>query len=166
VAIVLGSDSDWAAMQKCAAELDRFGVAFTVQVISAHRAPQAVHEFAASARDAGYKVVIAAAGMSAALAGVIASMTTLPVIGVPITGGAAALAGLAALLSTVQMPPGVPVATVGLDACRNAAILAVQVLAVSDAALAEKLAKLKSSMARDVADRSKALQAKLAGRKS
>ncbi|MDD4890780.1 MAG: 5-(carboxyamino)imidazole ribonucleotide mutase [Phycisphaerae bacterium] len=160
VAIVIGSDSDWAAMEKCAAQLDQFGVGYSVQVISAHRTPQAAHDFAASARERGVRVIIAAAGMSAALAGVLASLTTLPVIGVPMPGGA--MDGVDALLSTAMMPPGVPVATVGLGAARNAAILAVQILAVSDKALADKLAALKLEMAEEVKAKSKALQAKLA----
>lgn len=160
VAIVIGSDSDWATMAECAARLDTFGVGYSVQVISAHRTPQAAHDFATAARERGVRVIIAAAGMSAALAGVIASLTTLPVIGVPMPGGA--MDGMDALLSTAMMPPGVPVATVGLGAARNAAILAAQILAVSDKALANKLAALKLEMAEEVKAKSKALQAKLA----
>ena len=159
IAIVMGSDSDWATMEKAAAQLDSLGVAYSVQVISAHRTPRLAHEFAASARERGVKVIVAAAGMSAALAGVLASLTTLPVVGVPISGGP--LSGLDALLSTVQMPPGVPVASVGLDGARNAAILAVEILAVSDAALADKLAAMKASMADEVANKSKSLRAKI-----
>ncbi len=162
VAIVMGSDSDWTTMDKAAAQLDRFAVGYEVAVLSAHRSPEACHKFAASARERGLKVLIAGAGMSAALAGTLAAMTTLPVIGVPVTGGA--LDGLDALLSTVQMPPGVPVATVGLGAARNAAILAAEILALGDDSLAEKLVTLKEELAREVASRSEALQSKLAGK--
>ena len=164
IAIVLGSDSDWATMEKCAAQLDQFGLAYSVAVISAHRTPQSAESFADSARDQGVKVIIAAAGMSAALAGVLASRTTLPVIGVPMTGGA--LDGLDALMSTVQMPPGVPVACVGIDGARNAAILAAQILAVADGALAGKLAEFKKQLAGEVETRNKALNAKLKDKKA
>jgi phosphoribosylaminoimidazole carboxylase PurE protein len=159
IAIVLGSDSDWATMEKCAAQLDAFGLSYSVAVISAHRTPRSAESFADSARSEGVKVIIAAAGMSAALAGVIASRTTLPVIGVPMSGGA--LDGLDALMSTVQMPPGVPVACVGIGAARNAAILAAQIIAVADSALAAKLAEFKKQQAGEVEAKSKALNAKI-----
>jgi 5-(carboxyamino)imidazole ribonucleotide mutase len=159
VAIVMGSDSDWAMMSKCAEQFDKFGVGYSVNVISAHRTPAAAHDFAASARERGVKVIVAAAGMSAALAGVLASLTTLPVIGVPLAGGA--MDGLDALLSTTMMPPGVPVAAVGIGGARNAAILAVQILAIADAGLADKLAAFKKELASEVEAKDKALQAKL-----
>ena len=158
VVIVMGSDSDWPAMEQCATELKGLGLAFEVRVLSAHRAPRACHQFAAGARDQGVKVIIAAAGMSAALAGAMAAMTTLPVIGVPLAGGM--MDGLDALLSTVQMPPGVPVATVsvGPAGARNAAILAAQLLALSDPALADRLAQLKADQTRQVDAKNAALQ--------
>lgn len=159
IAIVMGSDSDWTTMEKCAAQLDAFGLGYSVQVISAHRTPEAAHEFAANARQRGVKVIIAAAGMSAALAGVMASLTTLPVIGVPMAGGA--MDGLDALLSTAMMPPGVPVASVGLGAAKNAAILAAQILAISDVALADTLVAFKKQMAAEVEAKNAALQAKV-----
>ena len=161
VVIVMGSDSDWPVIQKCAAVLDEFAVRYEARVISAHRSPKACHEFAAAARDRGVKVIIAMAGMSAALAGAIAAHTTLPVIGVPTSNGA--LGGLDALLSTVQMPPGVPVAAMGLDAAgaRNAAIFAVEILSLTDAGFAKKLADHKRKMADDVEARSQALAEKI-----
>jgi len=140
VAVVMGSDSDLSVMQSCVDQLREFGIEPTVRILSAHRTPQAAAEFAQTAEGRGVRVVIAAAGMAAHLAGVMAAWTTLPVIGVPLTseGG---LAGLDALLSTVQMPPGVPVATVaiGKAGAKNAAILAVQILALADPALRDKL---------------------------
>ncbi len=140
VAVVMGSDSDLSVMQSCVDQLREFGIEPAVRILSAHRTPQAAAEFAQTAEARGVKVVIAAAGMAAHLAGAMAAWTTLPVIGVPLTseGG---LAGLDALLSTVQMPPGVPVATVaiGKAGAKNAAILAVQILALADATLRDKL---------------------------
>ncbi len=136
----MGSDSDLSVMQSCVDQLREFGIEPTVRILSAHRTPQAAAEFAQTAETRGVKVVIAAAGMAAHLAGAMAAWTALPVIGVPLTseGG---LAGLDALLSTVQMPPGVPVATVaiGKAGAKNAAILAVQILALADPALRDKL---------------------------
>ena len=136
----MGSDSDLSVMQSCVDQLREFGIEPTVRVLSAHRTPQAAAEFAQTAEARGVRVVIAAAGMAAHLAGAMAAWTTLPVIGVPLTseGG---LAGLDALLSTVQMPPGVPVATVaiGKAGAKNAAVLAVQILALADPALRDKL---------------------------
>jgi 5-(carboxyamino)imidazole ribonucleotide mutase len=140
VAIVMGSESDYAVAQKAQAALEGFRVEFETKVMSAHRTPDAVRDFALGARDRGFGVIIACAGKAAHLAGVIASYTTLPVVGVPVK---ASLDGLDALLSTVQMPTGVPVATVAIDGAENAAILAVQMLAITDAALAEKLAARK-----------------------
>ena len=136
-AIIMGSDSDLPVVQKTADTLRAFGVPFEAHVFSAHRTPDQARDFARSAREKGYGVIIAAAGMAAHLAGAIAANTTLPVIGIPCKGGA--LDGLDALLSTVQMPSGIPVATVALNGGVNAALLAVQILAVTDGALAKKL---------------------------
>ncbi len=136
----MGSDSDLSIMQSCVDQLREFGIEPTVRILSAHRTPQAAAEFAQTAEARGVKVIIAAAGMAAHLAGAMAAWTTLPVIGVPLTGEGG-LAGLDALLSTVQMPPGVPVAAVaiGKAGAKNAAILAVQILALADPALRDKL---------------------------
>ncbi|MBN1942187.1 MAG: 5-(carboxyamino)imidazole ribonucleotide mutase [Phycisphaerae bacterium] len=159
VGVVMGSDSDLETMQRCLKQLDEFGIAYEVRILSAHRTPDAAHEYAATARDRGLKVIIAAAGMSAALAGVTASRTTLPVIGVPMAGGP--LAGVDAALSTLQMPPGVPVGAMALGqaGATNAAIFAAQILALSDPALAEKLAAFKADQAKKVAQKDKDLQA-------
>ncbi len=161
VAVVMGSDSDWPSMEACVEQLRAFGLAPHVEVMSAHRSPQRVHEFAAGAESAGLEVIIAAAGMSAALAGAVAAVTCLPVIGVPMAGGA--LDGLDALLSTAQMPPGVPVATVGLGSAgaRNAALLAVQFLAKRDPALDEAYRRFKTKQADEVAAKNLALQDKI-----
>ena len=138
VGIVMGSDSDLPVIQKATALLRELEIPFEVHVYSAHRTPLQAHDFAASARGKGFGVLIAAAGMAAHLAGAVAANTTLPVIGIPCKGPA--LEGLDALLSTVQMPSGIPVATVGIGGGANAALLAAQILAVEDAALAERLA--------------------------
>jgi len=151
VGVVMGSDSDLETMGRCTDRLGELGIACEVRVISAHRTPDAAHEYAASAASRGLKVIIAGAGMSAALAGVMASKTTLPVIGVPIDSGP--LVGVDAALSTMQMPPGVPVAcmSIGAAGATNAAILAAQILATSDDKLARRLAKMKSDQAAKVA---------------
>lgn len=138
VGILMGSPNDRDKMQPAADTLQKFGVEADVRVMSAHRTPASVAEFASSARDNGYAAIIAAAGMAAHLAGAVAAHTTLPVVGVPISGGA--LNGVDALYSTVQMPRGVPVATVAIDGAVNAALLVVQMLAITDASLATKLA--------------------------
>ena len=138
VGIVMGSDSDLPVIQKATALLRELEIPFEVHVYYAHRTPLQAHDFAASARGKGFGVLIAAAGMAAHLAGAVAANTTLPVIGIPCKGPA--LEGLDALLSTVQMPSGIPVATVGIGGGANAALLAAQILAVEDAALAERLA--------------------------
>ena len=153
LAVVFGSDSDWPVMEKCVQQLRALGEDPQVEIMSAHRNPQRVYEFASGAEQAGFEVIIAAAGMSAALAGTIAAHTTLPVIGVPLAGGS--LQGIDALLSTVQMPPGVPVASVGIGAAGavNAALLAIRILARHD----EKLA---SAYRRFKADQAKATEAK------
>lgn len=151
VGIVMGSDSDLELMQPCAATLEEFGVPFEMRVISAHRTPAAAHEYATTAAGRGLGVIIAAAGGAAHLAGVLASLTPLPVIGVPIL--TSSLGGLDSLLSTVQMPAGVPVATVaiGKGGPVNAAILAVQILATADPALGEKIVRYKARLAERVA---------------
>ena len=139
----MGSTSDLPVMEKACKLLDELQVPFEVNALSAHRTPDAVEEFARTTNNRGLKVIIAGAGMAAALPGVIAASTTLPVIGVPIKG---MLDGLDAMLSIIQMPPGIPVATVGVNGAQNAAILAVEMLALSDAALAQRLAVYKGSL--------------------
>ena len=139
VAIIMGSDSDLPVVEKAIDVLKQFEVLFTVRVLSAHRTPAEAKKFAESARSKGYGVVIAAAGKAAHLAGAFAANTTLPVIGIPVKSST--LDGLDALLSTVQMPTGMPVATVAIDGAANAALLAIQILAVSDRALAAKLSE-------------------------
>lgn len=144
-AVIMGSDSDWPVVQKAVSKLKSYGIETEVHVMSAHRTPAEACEFSKSAASNGFGVIIAAAGMAAHLAGVLAAHTILPVIGIPMKS--AALDGMDALLSTVMMPPGVPVATVGIDAAANAGTLAAQILALGDAELAEKLAKGKEEMA-------------------
>jgi len=146
VAVVVGSNSDMEVMQNCIEQLKFFGIEPIVRIISAHRTPQIAAEFATNAAQKGIKVIIAAAGMSAHLAGALAARTTLPVIGVPLISGSG-LEGIDALLSTIQMPPGVPVATVaiGKAGAKNAAILAVQILGLTDKNLQKKLAKFKKT---------------------
>jgi 5-(carboxyamino)imidazole ribonucleotide mutase len=143
----MGSTSDLPVMEKAARFLDGMEIPFEMNALSAHRTPEDVERFAKSAGGRGVKVIIAAAGMAAHLAGVIASMTTLPVIGVPIQSS---LEGLDALLSIVQMPPGVPVATVGINGALNAAILSAQILSLGDAALRERLLDYKESLKKKV----------------
>lgn len=137
VAIIMGSDSDLPVVEKAINTLDDFGVPYTVHVLSAHRTPAEAHELSLTARKNGYGALICAAGMAAHLAGAVAANTTLPVIGIPVKSKN--LDGLDALLSTVQMPTGIPVATVAIDGAANAAILAVQMLAIEDKDLADKL---------------------------
>ena len=143
VSIIMGSTSDLPVMEKAAKILDEFEIPFEINALSAHRTPAEVEQFAKGAKERGIKVVIAAAGMAAHLCGVIASMTTIPVIGVPIN---ASLDGMDALLAIVQMPPGIPVATVGINGAMNAGILAAQMLAVGDEKVAEKLVVYKESL--------------------
>ena len=159
--VVMGSDSDLETMKRCLKQLDEFGIAYEVRIISAHRTPDIAHEYAATAIQRGLKVIIAAAGMSAALGGVLAASTTLPVIGVPMASGP--LAGVDAALSTMQMPPGVPVAcmSIGGAGATNAAIYAAQILAVSDKKLAGKLSRFKKSQARKVAKKDAELRKSL-----
>ncbi len=137
VAVVMGSASDLPVAEKAVAVLQEYEVPVEVRVLSAHRCPDEAREFAASARESGFSCLIAAAGMAAHLAGALAANCTLPVIGIPCGGGA--FSGMDALLATVQMPSGIPVATVAVDGGKNAALLAVQILAVTDEALARKL---------------------------
>jgi len=151
----MGSDSDWPIMKAAADALKEFGVVSEAKVISAHRTPHDLDNYVRSAREHGLKVIIAGAGGAAHLPGVTAAFTTLPVIGVPISGKV--LDGMDSLLSIVQMPPGVPVATVGVNAARNAGLLAVQILAVGDVKLQEALAEFKIRLAEE----SRAKNAKL-----
>ncbi len=148
VGILIGSESDREAMSEAVSILDRFGIGSELRVLSAHRSPDAVREYARATRGRGIQVLICGAGMAAHLAGAVAASTTLPVLGVPLTGGA--LNGLDALLSTVQMPAGIPVGTlaIGKAGARNAAILAVEILSLSNPALATALEGMKESLAR------------------
>ena len=161
VGILMGSDSDWPLLKDTAKTLDGFGVAYEVSVMSAHRTPDTAAEYARTAVSRGLQIVIAAAGGAAHLAGVIAAHTTLPVIGIPVKGGA--MDGLDALLSTVQMPAGVPVATVALGSAGavNAAILAVQILALGDADLACKMVEHKRTLQAKVEAGNARVQAEL-----
>ena len=149
VAIVMGSGSDRPVMEKAAAMLDRFGIEHDVRVLSAHKTPDQALEFARTAEQRGVQVIIAGAGKAAHLAGVMAANTLVPVIGVPL---AATLDGMDALLSTVQMPTGIPVATVAIDGASNAALLAVAILALSDPGLREQLAAYRSELERTTLD--------------
>lgn len=147
VGILMGSDSDWPVMQAAVAALNEFGLKSETKVISAHRTPRDLEQYASSARERGLRVIIAGAGGAAHLPGVTAASTTLPVIGVPILGKA--LDGMDSLLAIVQMPPGVPVATVGINAARNAGLLAAQIIGSGDAALQTKLDAFKEKLAAD-----------------
>lgn len=151
VAIIMGSDSDYPILEPALQTLDDFEIVTEVVVASAHRTPDIVHEFAAGAAKRGVRVIIAAAGAAAHLPGVIASYTTLPVIGVPVNS--TPLAGMDALLSIVQMPSGIPVATMAINGAKNAAIFAAQILAVSNAEIAEKLVSHRQMMAQEVAQK-------------
>ena len=142
VAILMGSANDQPKMAAAAETLGSFGVEAAEHVMSAHRTPAKVQQFASGARDAGYGVIICAAGMAAHLAGAVSAQTTLPVIGVPLSGGA--IGGIDALYSTVQMPRGIPVATVAVDGAVNAALLAIEILAVTDEELAKRLAEYRA----------------------
>ena len=147
ISIIMGSTSDLPVVSKAAAFLDSMCIPFEMHALSAHRTPHQVERFASEARSRGIKVIIAAAGMAAALPGVIAALTPVPVIGVPIRSS---LEGRDALLSIVQMPPGIPVATVGIAGAQNAAILATQILALSDADIADRLDQWRSSLAQKI----------------
>lgn len=159
VAIIMGSDSDLPVVKDAISELIKFGVPYEIHVMSAHRTPQKAIEFASSAKAQGFGVIIAAAGMAAHLAGVIAANTVLPVIGIPMKSSV--LDGMDALLATVQMPKGVPVATVAINGAANAALLAVQILAVSDESLAKALEDMKSDMQKSVEEKDRILAARL-----
>lgn len=158
VGILMGSDSDLPVVEKAIGVLRQFEVPFEVHVYSAHRTPEQAKEFASSAREKGFGVLIAAAGKAAHLAGAVAANTTLPVIGIPIKSST--LDGLDALLSTVQMPSGIPVATVAIDGAANAALLALQILSVSDEALAAKLDQSRKEAAQAVLEKNSAVEQK------
>ncbi len=155
VAVIMGSDSDLPALRPCFDQLKALEIPFEAHVYSAHRTPDAAADFAKSARVNGFGVVIAAAGKAAHLAGALAARTTLPVIGIPVKSST--LDGLDALLSTVQMPSGMPVATVAIDGAANAALLAAQILAVSDEALAQKLEAMRNAQTQKVLEKDAAL---------
>lgn len=156
VAIIMGSDSDLPVVKDAAKQLKDFGVEFEIHVMSAHRTPEAAAEFAKNAANNGFDIIIAAAGMAAHLGGVLAAYTILPVIGIPMESSR--LDGMDALLATVQMPKGIPVATVAINGAANAAILAVQILALSDSSLAEKLTKMRADMKQTIEEKDKKLQ--------
>lgn len=160
VGVVMGSDSDWSVMADAAATLDEFGIAYEVEVLSAHRTPERMISWGQQAADRGVRVVIAGAGGAAHLPGMLASVTTLPVIGVPVP--LARLDGLDSLLSIVQMPAGIPVATVSIGGARNAGILAARILGSGDSALTAKLAGFAASLETAVAEKSAALRARIA----
>ena len=160
VAVIMGSDSDLPVVGKAIDKLGDFGVPVEVHVMSAHRTPEAAAAFSASAADKGFGVIIAAAGKAAHLAGVLAAHTVLPVIGIPVKSST--LDGLDALLATVQMPSGIPVATVAIDGAENAAILAVQMLAIADEDLAKSLTHMKAEMEQKVLEKDLKLQQSLA----
>lgn len=159
VAIIMGSDSDLPVVKKAFAELDKLNISYEVHVLSAHRTPELVAEFSKNAKKNGFGVIISAAGKAAHLGGVIAAYTTLPVIGVPIKSST--LDGMDALLATVQMPTGVPVATVAIDGAANAAILAAQMLALSDDTLVAQLEQMKIDMKESVQQKDAALAQQL-----
>ena len=159
VAVIMGSDSDWPVVKGACAQLESLGIPFEAHILSAHRTPGQAALFAKNARAEGFGAVICAAGMAAHLAGAFAANTSLPVIGIPMKGGA--MDGLDALLATVQMPSGIPVATVALNGAKNAAVLAAQILAVEDAALAERLEAERAAMARQIAEKEARLQKEL-----
>ena len=154
VSIIMGSTSDLPVMEKAAKFLEEMQIPFEMNALSAHRTPNEVEEFARNAKSRGVKIIIAGAGMAAALPGVIAASTTLPVIGVPIKG---MLDGLDAMLSIIQMPPGIPVATVGVNGAQNAAILAAEMLALSDENLAKNLAEYKEGLKQKIVNANKEL---------
>jgi len=156
VGILMGSDSDLPVMEKAAEVLKEMGVSFEIDISSAHRLPEKTANYAKTARERGIEVLIAGAGMAAHLAGVLAAHTTLPVIGVPLKSGA--LEGVDALYSTVQMPPGVPVATVGIDGAKNAAYLACEILSIKYPEIAKKLEDFRSRTRKSLEEKSKALK--------
>ena len=159
VAVIMGSDSDWPVVEKAVRQLKELGIGVEVRVMSAHRTPEQAREFAVNARKNGFGAIIAAAGKAAHLAGALAANTTLPVIGIPVKSST--LDGLDALLSTVQMPSGIPVATVAIDGAQNAALLAAEILAAADDELAAKLDKMREDMCAATLAKDVALQEKL-----
>ena len=159
VAVIMGSDSDWPVVKSACEQLKQFGIPFEAHILSAHRTPAEAADFAKNARKNGFGVLICAAGMAAHLAGAFAGNSTLPVIGIPMKGGA--MDGLDALLATVQMPSGIPVATVAINGAKNAAVLAAQILAVADDELAAKLDAAREDMAKQIASKEAKLQAEL-----
>ncbi|HUA01905.1 MAG TPA: 5-(carboxyamino)imidazole ribonucleotide mutase [Candidatus Aquilonibacter sp.] len=165
VGIVMGSDSDFPMMSECAKTLEKFGIPYELEVLSAHRTPARAHEYATTALGRGLKIIVAAAGAAAHLAGVMAANTTLPVIGVPMA--TSTLNGLDALLSTVQMPGGIPVATMAIDkaGAANAAIFAAEILALSDPEIARRLVAHKEDLERGVAEKNARLQKQLTEKK-
>ena len=166
VGILMGSDSDYPMMSEAVKTLEKFGIPFEVEVASAHRSPQRVHDYASTAADRGLKAIIIAAGGAAHLGGVVAAITTLPVIGVPIAS--TPLGGLDSLLSIAQMPAGIPVAAMAIDkaGAANAAIFAAQIIATSDAEVRQRLAAHKEELARSVAEKNARLQQQIADGKS
>ena len=158
VGILMGSDSDLPVMEKTAEVLREMGVPFEMDISSAHRLPEKTAQYAKTARERGIEVLIAGAGMAAHLAGVLAAHTTLPVIGVPLKSGA--LEGVDALYSTVQMPPGIPVATVGIDGAKNAAYLASEILSIKYPEIVKKLEDIRANMKKELEEKSKALKQK------
>ena len=162
VGIIMGSDSDWPTLEPAAEVCREFGVAFEVRVVSAHRTPAKMVEYAQSAEARGLRVIIAGAGGAAHLPGMVASLTTLPVVGVPVTSKA--LSGLDSLLSIVQMPGGVPVATMAIGGGRNAGLMAVKILGAADAGLRQKMAGFMRGLAEESRKRGEDLQAKLKGK--
>jgi 5-(carboxyamino)imidazole ribonucleotide mutase len=159
VAVIMGSDSDLPVLESAFKTLKEFDIPFEAHVMSAHRSPESTASFSINARNNGFGVIIAAAGKAAHLAGVIKAHTTLPVIGIPIKSSS--LDGIDALLSTVQMPAGIPVAAVAIDGAENAAILAAEILSIYDDALAKKLSVMKEKMAKAVEEKDKQLQDKI-----
>ncbi len=160
IAIVMGSDSDLPVAEKAVAVLKEYGVPFEVHVYSAHRTPEQAREFSATAREKGFGAIIALAGKAAHLAGALAAQTTLPVVGVPVR--ASNLDGVDALLSTVQMPSGIPVATVAIDGAANAALLCIEMLAITDDTLAAKLHAAREESCRKVLEKNRAIEAHFA----
>ncbi|MEG2176275.1 MAG: 5-(carboxyamino)imidazole ribonucleotide mutase [Oscillibacter sp.] len=159
VAVILGSDSDWPVVKAACAQLEAFSIPYEAHILSAHRTPTQAADFARSARKNGFGVMICAAGMAAHLAGAFAGNSTLPVIGIPMKGGA--MDGLDALLATVQMPSGIPVATVAINGAKNAAILAAEMLAITDDVLAVRLDAAREEAAAQIAKKEAVLQAEI-----
>lgn len=160
VAVIMGSDSDLPVVKKAVTQLAELSIPYEVKVCSAHRTPEEAAQFSKTAKDNGFGVIIAAAGMAAHLGGVLAAYTTLPVIGIPMKS--AALDGIDALLATVMMPSGIPVATVAIDGAKNAAVLAAEILALSNEELAERLAAMRRSMTEEVNRKNEKLQQEIA----